>query len=104
MSNKIDDKTAKVFLKELSNWAKYKCQGIEPPWAFYRYMQLAEVTDLIVDGMNSTIKSNCVTSKKDNLPQLAKRQEKHLRLVVDNDVYQDNSQLHQDIIAVTLPM
>ena len=104
MENKIDDKTAKVFLSALFEWAKQKAQEVQPPWAFYRYMQLSDVAEIILDGMNSTIKSNCVTSKKDNLPRLAKNQGKHLRLVENNEFSQDTFQPHQDRISVNLPM
>lgn len=104
MQNKIDDKTAKVFLSALFEWAKQKAQEVQPPWAFYRYMQLSDVAEIILDGMNYTTKSNCVTSKKDNLLQSVKNRGKHLQLVGNTELSQDISQPHQDIIRVNLPM
>ncbi len=103
--DKIDDQTAKLYMCELSNWAKYKCQGLEePPWTFYRYMQLAEATDSIIEGMSSIKIYDLPNLKKEDLPQQDESQEKHLRLVGGKCGDPSNSRPHPDIISVNLPM
>ena len=104
MENKIDDKTAKVFLSALFEWAKQKAQEVQPPWAFYRYMQLSDVAEIIITSMEQVKLYNCPVIRKDNLQQLDKHQEKHLQLVVNNESSQDNVLLRQDTIRVNMPM
>ena len=42
-------------LKRVRDWAQEKIDdGQEPPWAWFRYMQLIETLDKIMAGMNAT--------------------------------------------------
>lgn len=42
-------------LERVREWAQERLQGgSEPPWAWYRYMQLVEATTAILDGMEAT--------------------------------------------------
>lgn len=84
-------------LERVRRWADEKiASGAEPPWAWYRYMQLRESLDAILAGMAT------VTPPTANLQP----QEPHLgnvtRLVVSR-VPQDTAQRHQDTEPVQLP-
>jgi len=63
--------------------------GVEPPWAWYRYMQLREALDAIIVGMDSI---SCTAEVK-------RRGE--LRLVGDAGLPNDAA---ADAVAVTLPV
>lgn len=102
-NNRISDRTAKIYLKALSNWSKEKAQEGQPPWALFRYYQLSETTDIIINSMNSTKRSNCPPLKKDDLHKSEQRQGTSLRLVGGKD-RQGSVQHHQDVIPVNLPM
>jgi hypothetical protein len=104
MENNIDDKTAKKYLLALFEWSKKKAQEVQPPWAFYRYMQLSDVTETIITSMEQVKLYNCPPIKRDNSLQLDKHQEKHLQLVVNNEPSQDNVLLRRDTIRVNMPM
>lgn len=42
-------------LESVRHWALKKLSaGDEPPWVWYRYMQLADALEHIVQGMNAT--------------------------------------------------
>ncbi len=103
-NSRIDDKTALIYLKELTNWAKYKAQEGQPPWALYRCMQLSECSDAIIDSFKSTKKYNLPLIKKEHLPLLPQRQKQHLRLVGGKEFFQDKFPLHQEKPLVNLPM
>lgn len=101
---RIDEKTALIYLKELTNWAKYKAQERQPPWALYRYMQLSECSDAIIDSFKSTKNYNLPLIKKEHLPQLAQYEKRHLRLVGGKEFSRDKLPLHQEKNQVGLPM
>jgi hypothetical protein len=106
MENKIDDKTADLYLAQLLNWTKYKIQEMtQPPWAQYRYMQLSEVASVILESKKHTKIYNCPPLKgTDHLQVLGRQKGKHLRLVDDKGVSQDKLQPPQSVISVNLPM
>lgn len=102
-NNRIADKTAKIYLEFLSNWSKEKAQEGQPPWALFRYYQLSETADIIIESMNSTKNYNCPPLKEEDLQKSEQCQGTSLRLVGGKN-HQDNAQRHQDMIPVTLPM
>ena len=41
-------------LRRIRHWADQKiASGLEPPWAWYQYMKLAETLDAIIAGMGA---------------------------------------------------
>lgn len=75
-----------VELTRVLEWAKEKAHdGSEPPWAWFQYMKLIEVTEAILAG--------ATTITEVNLPQSALRLGNALQLVVCKDP-QDSSQSH----------
>jgi hypothetical protein len=84
-------------LRRVRQWAQEKIDaGSEPPWAWFQYMKLIEVTDTI-------LKSMAVTTTE-NLPQSAERPGRRLQLV-DSKSQQDNTPLHpSDSPKVRMPM
>ncbi len=103
MNNQIDDRTAKIYLSKLSSWAKYKAQEVNPPWALYRYWQLSEVTDIIIQSIDSTKKYNISHTKKGDLQKSEKHRGTYMKLV-DKDFSQDNFLHHLDKKEIILPM
>ena len=82
-------------LEEIRDWAKAKLQGeSEPPWAWYQYMKLIEVTDAILEGM---------ASATERLQRSELHREMPLRLVADSD-QQDTSQSRPSDEKPPLPM
>lgn len=84
-------------LLRVREWAQRKLSGEqEPPWAWYRHMQLREALDALLAGMD------CTTTTE-NSPQSGRHEEKHLRLVEDTDP-QDRSRHHPAGLPTRLPM
>jgi hypothetical protein len=66
-------------LEKIREWADSKiAAGSEPPFAFYRYMQLREAADAILGGFSMSI------PMPEDLPESALHQGTGLRLVVSN--------------------
>jgi len=85
-------------LMRVREWADSKlATGDEPPWAWYRYMQLREALDAILQGASAT-------RPMESSPQPVKRPGACLRLVASVD-QQDTAQLHHDHLReIPLPM
>lgn len=74
-------------LERVRDWAVKKLTtGEEPPWSFYRHMQLREALDSILQGM-------AATQPMEASPQPASRSGVSLRLVETAD-RQDSAQCH----------
>ncbi len=70
----MNDKSIKVQLGNIREWAKAKIQsGSEPPWAWFQYMKLTETVDAILSGMESVRPTG-------NSRQSGSRQDTSLRL------------------------
>jgi hypothetical protein len=83
-------------LRRVRQWAQDKINaGCEPPWAWFQYMKLIEVTDAILQGMAVT---TTVSSQ-----QAEEHPGKRLRLVGRND-RQDSAQCRPAEPKVRLPM
>ena len=66
-------------LEKIREWADSKiAAGSEPPFAFYRYMQLREAADAILGGLSMSI------PMPEDSPESALHQGTGLRLVVSN--------------------
>jgi hypothetical protein len=84
-------------LELVRDWAKAKLQGgSEPPWAWFRYMQLVETVDAILAGMAATV-------TMESSPQSGPHPGGHLRLV-DSTCPQDTAQPHHVEPPILLPM
>lgn len=87
-------------LEKVREWASQKvAHGEDPPWAWYRYMQLKEATEAIIRGMDSTV---TLTLPEVSQQEAARQGTSHLRLV-DSD-QPEIAQHHRDIDEVPLPM
>lgn len=78
-------------------WAKERLSaGEEPPWSYYRLMQLIDAIDSINEGLAATkTKANLLRSDR---PEDSVSQQ-------EGNIYQlDNAQPHSDEISVPLPM
>jgi hypothetical protein len=83
-------------LRRVRQWAQDKIDaGSEPPWAWFQYMKLIEVTDTILKGM-------AVTTTESS-PQSQERPDRGLRLV-DSKCPQDNAQHHPAEPKIRMPM
>lgn len=93
----MSDEELRIHLSRLAEWAHNKIQGgSEPPWAWYQYMKLIEVTEALLQGIESV-------SPTASLWQLAERSESGLRLV-DSTFQLDDAQRHQPEKPTPLPM
>jgi hypothetical protein len=69
MSEAMTNHEAKIALSRIRDWANAKIQsGSEPPWAWYQYMKLLEVTDTILEAMEGIKLVNASAVKKVNMP------------------------------------
>ena len=84
-------------LEKVREWAQEKLRGeSEPPWAWYRYMQLLDCVTAIVEGMDAV-------SPTGHSQQSARRSGAPLRLVADTD-QPDTAQPRPDEPKPRLPM
>lgn len=84
-------------LIELRDWAKAKiATGAEPPWAWYQYMKLVEVTEAILAGTDAT-------SPTGSSQQSERNPATHLQLV-DSTYRPDSVPLRQSDQPPQMPM
>lgn len=92
----MDDKAAAAQLSNLLEWAREKIHGDDqPPWAWFQYMKLQEVTESILKGMGA--------STAVDLPSLGERQGTYLRLAADSS-RPENALRRPERIETPLPM
>jgi hypothetical protein len=104
MNQREKDEIAAQHLEAVRKWAKDKIKGQqEPPWAWFQYMKLVEVSDTILEARKHTEYFDDQATPKESSPQSEQHQGKHLRLVVPTCL-RDTSQHHLSEIQVPLPM
>jgi hypothetical protein len=84
-------------LERVRDWAIEKlATGAEPPWSWYRLMQLREATEAILEGM-------AVTQPMEDLPRSESRSGGGPRLVASGDP-QEIARRHPSVRPIPLPM
>lgn len=87
-------------LQRVRDWANDKiAKGADPPWAWYRYMQLREAIDALISGMDATV---AVAIPADSPQEDSRRGSGHLRLVDSSQP--SSAPPDQDAVEVPLPM
>ena len=100
MPNDTQKNTREQFRKDLEGvraHAKHQLKhGDEPPWAWFQYMKLVEITESTLESLDAVIPLE--DSPVSDLPP-----EKRLQLVATTDP-QDIVRLHRDDSEPVLPM
>jgi hypothetical protein len=92
----MTEQELRIHLSRLSEWARQKIQGgSEPPWAWFQYMKLVEVTDSLLQGIDSV-------SPTASLRKSSERSESGLRLV-DSTFQQGDAQRRPPDETAPLP-
>lgn len=87
----------KTDLEKVRDWAIEKlATGAEPPWSWYRLMQLREATEAILEGM-------AITQPMEDSPRSDPPSGGGPRLVASGD-RQETARRHPSVRPVPLPM
>ena len=100
---RLSKEEAQKVLMKARDWAKGKLRGkSEPPWAWYQYMKLVEVTEEIL-ASQKVVKVGAVAKKVD-----LQKEEQHPEIPIPNKAEVDlqDSALSSDVVPlpVRLPM